>query len=151
MKISTGSRDGFTLIEVILAVAILSLGLLSVVRILPLGIQAQQRAEHLTLAYLLAEEKMEEIKAGGYESLIDGNARPRQEYGSREGKSGDQEGHGWHLIWRDTDLPNLVKVQVRILLWESRSLDENREGEPGKEPCLVELVTYLAARSLDAN
>lgn len=63
MKAGKARRDaGFTLIEVILAAAILGLGLLSIVQVFPYGVQASQRAEDVTQAALLAQTLFEGLK-----------------------------------------------------------------------------------------
>ena len=57
-----GTRAGFSLIEVIIAASILSLGLLSIVRIFPYGIEVSRRSEDLTQATILAATIFEGLK-----------------------------------------------------------------------------------------
>ena len=147
VKISIDQRFGFTFLEVILAVAVLSLGLLSLVQILPLGLEAQKRGEELTLAYLLGEEKMEEIKMRGYEALIGDYASGDEEYGEEEGEFENYQEYGWQVNWCNTDMPGLAKVQVRILFGESGTSERGVYGKSGKIGEHAELVTYLASRS----
>lgn len=56
-------RGGFTLIEVIVAAAILGLGLLAIVRVFPSGLAIAQRSEEFTRATLLARSIFEGLKA----------------------------------------------------------------------------------------
>lgn len=56
------NQAAFSLIEVIIAAAILAMGLLSVVKVFPYGIQASQRAEDTTVATLLAQQIFEGLK-----------------------------------------------------------------------------------------
>lgn len=147
MKISIDLRQGFTFLEVILAVAVLSLGLLSLVRILPLGLRAQNRAEELTLAYLLGQEKMEEIKMRGYLALMEDYAPTGDEHGEGEGEFEDYQGYNWQVKWWDTDVPGLAKVQVRVLFGESGTSESQMNGKSRKAGEHVQLVTYLAGRS----
>jgi prepilin-type N-terminal cleavage/methylation domain-containing protein len=56
------NRAGFSLLEVIVAAAILGLGLLSVVRVFPYGVEVSQRAEDVTQATLLAKTMFEGLK-----------------------------------------------------------------------------------------
>ncbi|MEW6234290.1 MAG: type II secretion system protein [Candidatus Omnitrophota bacterium] len=56
-------NEGFTLLEVIIAAAILGLGLLSIVKVFPYGIEAARRAEDLTQATLLAQDLFEGMKS----------------------------------------------------------------------------------------
>ena len=56
---------GFSLLEVIVAAGLLGLGLLSIVRVFPYGLQVAQRAEDVTHASILARTMFEGIKADG--------------------------------------------------------------------------------------
>ncbi|MEE9191055.1 MAG: prepilin-type N-terminal cleavage/methylation domain-containing protein [Candidatus Aerophobetes bacterium] len=147
MKISINQRFGFTFLEVIVVVAVLSLGLLSLVQILPLGLKAQNRAEELTVAYLLGEEKMEETKMRGYLALMEDYASTGEGPGEGEGEFENYQGYNWHLNWWDTDVPGLAKVQVRVLFGESGTSESRVNGESRKAGEHIELVTYLASRN----
>ena len=149
MKVRSGEGSslvqGFTFLETILAVGIISLGLLALVWVLPLGLEAQKRAEELTLAYLLGEEKMEEIKMRGYEALIRDYTSGDEEYGEGEGEFENFQGYRWQVNWWNTDTPGLAEVRVKILFGGSSTPEKEVYGKSGKigEPH-VELVTYLA-------
>ncbi len=56
-------RGAFTLLEVVVAAAILGLGLLAIVRVFPVGLAAAQRSEDFTRASLLAKMIYEGLKA----------------------------------------------------------------------------------------
>lgn len=58
------ASKGFTLIEVMVAAALLAGGLLSIVAVFPYGLAASQRAEDVTKASLLAQSIFEGIKSG---------------------------------------------------------------------------------------
>lgn len=136
-------RQGFTFLEVILVVAVISLGLLGLVRILPLGLEAQKRAEKLTLAHLLGQEKMEEMKMRGYEALIRDYTSGDEEHG--EGKFDNHQGYSWQVNWWNTDTPGLAKVRVKILFGGSNTPEKEVYGKSGRTgERYVELVTYLA-------
>lgn len=138
-------RQGFTFLEVILVVAVISLGLLSLVRILPLGLEAQKRAEELTLAHLLGEEKMEEIKMRGYETIIRDYTSGDEEHGEGKGGSDNYQGYSWQVNWWNTDTPGLAKVRVKILFGGSNTPEKEVYGKSGRTgERYVELVTYLA-------
>ncbi|HQH13080.1 MAG TPA: prepilin-type N-terminal cleavage/methylation domain-containing protein, partial [Candidatus Sumerlaeota bacterium] len=53
---------GFSLLEVLVSVAILLAGIISIVNFFPLGLKAQYRAADLSRAALLANMKAEEIR-----------------------------------------------------------------------------------------
>lgn len=54
--------SGFTIIEVIVTMVILSLGILGIARLMPLGARVAQHARLLTRASEYAQQKLEEIK-----------------------------------------------------------------------------------------
>ena len=53
---------GFSLLEVLVSVAILMAGILSIVHFFPMGLQARARAGDISRASLLAQRKAEEIR-----------------------------------------------------------------------------------------
>lgn len=59
----TGRRDGFTLLEVLVSLAILSATLILAYRVISGAVLAQERAEGWTRATLLGEAKMRELIA----------------------------------------------------------------------------------------
>jgi len=59
---SSDKNEAFTLLEVIIAASILALGLLSIVKVFPYGIETSRRAEDLTRATLLAQTMFESMK-----------------------------------------------------------------------------------------
>jgi uncharacterized protein (TIGR02598 family) len=60
---------GFSLIEVILALAILILGLVGVIVLFPVGLRASRQASVLSEETLLAQSHLEEIKTLGYDRI----------------------------------------------------------------------------------
>lgn len=52
-----------------MAMAILTIGIIGVVRLLPVGLRASRSAEMLSKAAFLAQEKMEELKLAGIAKL----------------------------------------------------------------------------------
>ncbi len=77
------SRAGFTLLEVLIAFAVLSMTLIAAYQLLGTGLRGSERAERATLALLAAESKLAEI--GGSAPL-------------RAGRSGGALGGGYR--WR---------------------------------------------------
>jgi len=55
-------KKGFTLVEVLIAVFILGLGIVTLANLFPLGLQAFSYARKLNEVYFLAEKKLEELK-----------------------------------------------------------------------------------------
>ncbi|MDP8245845.1 MAG: hypothetical protein P9L94_17310 [Candidatus Hinthialibacter antarcticus] len=58
----TRNEDGFSLLEVMIAAVMLTLGLLSIVGVFPYGIEASHRAQDVTQASLLAQSMFEGLK-----------------------------------------------------------------------------------------
>ena len=56
------SLTGFSLIEVLIAIFILGLGIVTLVNLFPLGLQSFSYARKLNEVYFLAEKKLEELK-----------------------------------------------------------------------------------------
>ncbi len=170
------SRAGFTLFEVIVAAAVLSVGLLMIVQIFPLGLRAKEAAEQCSTAALLGQQMMEEIKRKGYDDLsaaypseadsdrkdsvgpsifdeASDNASSEFSngvagYGVGEGKFKEYKGYRYRLEWWDTSTPYLRKVKVRILYGGRRMSDEDEYEDDEDESGwrYLEFVTYLAKK-----
>jgi len=63
--------NGLTLIEVIIAIFVLSMGFLSVVQLYPLGIKTSRISYHQTVASSLGQEKIEEMLSKSYDEVTD--------------------------------------------------------------------------------
>lgn len=59
----------FTILEVVIALAILIIGLVGILSLFPVGFNASRRASMLTKATIYAQQKMEDIKRAGYSNL----------------------------------------------------------------------------------
>jgi len=71
MKYETqNTKYAFTLIEIITALAILAIGLLSILALFPVGFHASKRAADFTQVTLFAQEKMEEVKMKGFAAAV---------------------------------------------------------------------------------
>ena len=64
-------KKGFTLIELIIAIFILTLGITTVFAVFPLGIQIASSSKMATVATHLGEEKIEEIISKYYDEISD--------------------------------------------------------------------------------
>ena len=60
------NNSGFTLIEVLIAMVILSVGLLGTAALITGIINSNKLSNRITTATVLAQDKMEEIKGAGY-------------------------------------------------------------------------------------
>nr|MBU1328647.1 type II secretion system GspH family protein [Candidatus Omnitrophota bacterium] len=62
---------GFSLLELIIAIAVLAVGLVGVLQIFPIGLRASQRAGMMTKASFLAQNKIEDVKLAGFDAIIE--------------------------------------------------------------------------------
>jgi type IV pilus modification protein PilV len=65
--------DGFTLIEVLIAIIVLVIGLLGVVGVATTVISGNTLARELTTATTLAQDKIEELKSADYATITTGD------------------------------------------------------------------------------
>lgn len=59
-------QTGFTILEAMIALVILSIALLALLRVMPVGIKGSKLAEETTTATMLAQKKIEKTRAAGY-------------------------------------------------------------------------------------
>jgi len=104
----TGNKQGFTLIEIMFAVVILSFGLVLVLRSFATTLEGMKRSENVKLASYLLEEKMEEVKEKAKEEkgIVNGNA-----FGEFE----DYKDYNWNLNVNPSSVDevlNEVKLEI---------------------------------------
>ena len=117
-------RRGLTMIEVVVAVALLGIGIAACVACIGSATRASSRAEEYTAVQLLAREKLAEIE-------LEGAA-----LGEAHGDFGpERPGYGWQTVTTATDIRGLVQVRL-ILLW----------GNPD-QPRTEEFTTFVRAGS----
>jgi type II secretory pathway component PulJ len=132
------AKMGFALVEVILATAILSAGLLMIVRVFPLGLKIEQKVERYSTASLLGQTLIEELKRGRYDDLSEAFPEAATDHGIGEGEFKECKGYSYEVEWWETPVPNLRKVRVRVLY---RKVGAEAKNSPRQ---YLELVTYLA-------
>lgn len=114
-------RKGFTLLEVMVAVAILALVLVTLLGLNNRSMQDVLLAEHMTTATLLAKRLM-------VETLSARTLAPQEEEGDFEEE--EFKDYTWKKAVSPTPIQQLMEVRVAVL-W--------KEGERGE---MVELVSY---------
>lgn len=70
------NKKGFTILEVLIAMLIISFGLLGLMRALSGGLMGSKRAHDVTIATLLAQQKMEELRYNDWDSLVSESKDP---------------------------------------------------------------------------
>ncbi|OGL44284.1 MAG: hypothetical protein A2161_04865 [Candidatus Schekmanbacteria bacterium RBG_13_48_7] len=108
-------QKGFSLIEIIFAVTILGIGLLSIASIIPFGIKAVDQSTKRSIATNLVNEGIERVKANPFKDVIDANF-PFEDYGHI---SGHPEFSRSYEITEASDasstiIPRLKMVTVRV-------------------------------------
>ena len=116
-------KKGFTLIEVLVAIFILGLGMVTIFNLFPLGLQSFSYARKLNEVYLLAEKKLEELKI-----------QPKIEAG---GISGQEKDLNWAISAKPLQLTEGIEVTVVEL-----DIDFDFLGKTQKQS----FVTYAAAK-----
>jgi len=96
--------NGFTLIEVLFAMALLAIGLVAVYQSQSQSISMSTDSRFMTTAALLAQSKMVEVEAGS--TLA--NHTEDGDFGS------DYSQYIWHLEVGDTQLPQFKKIEVTV-------------------------------------
>ncbi len=118
------SPTGFTLLEVMIALAILSLVAVAFLRAQGSSVHLVDESVQISLATLLAKEKMAELESNGF-----------PEPGRASGEGGeDFPLYHWEQVISPTEMQNLRKAVVRIL-WMEGTRERN-----------LELTTYFARK-----
>ncbi len=95
---------GFTLMEVMIAMAILAIALVAVFQLQSQSISMSTDSRFMTTASLLAQSKMVEVEAGS--TLVNH---------SEDGDFGpDYSQYTWHLEVGDTPMPQFKKIEVTV-------------------------------------
>lgn len=69
-------EEGFTLLEIILALALFSASIIAIMRVFSIGLASSRDVEDMSLALNLAQKKMEEIKNTPFASVISSGPVP---------------------------------------------------------------------------
>jgi general secretion pathway protein I len=123
---------GFTLIEVVAALAIVAIALLALLQLHLLSIRAADKAQVVSRAVFLAQEKMAETLCGGYPPV-----------GTQ---SGVREGDGPPLTWR-TEVTEARPAQPHasdLKLKRLRKLSVDVAWQKGSGQDHIQMTTYVA-------
>lgn len=97
--------NGFTLVEVLFAMAILAIALIAVFQSQSQSVSMSTESRFMTTASLLAQSKMVEVEAGS--TLVSH---------SEDGDFGpDYPQYTWHLEVSDTQIPQFKKIEVTVI------------------------------------
>ncbi len=122
-------NNGFTLIEVMIAIAIIAIALVVILHSYGLGVSMANESQDFSLATLFAQEKMAEIEMEGFPEIGEKEGDFGEEYPSgSETLLGWRPRFTWKEIVAETPMEELRKVTLTIS-WDEKNL---------------EVVTYLA-------
>ena len=115
------SETGTTLLEVMVAIAIASIALVSFITVVVSSMDLEDQARKITEATLAADDKLKEVERTGF-----------PEIGKTEGLLSDQDpsGFSYTLVVSDSPIQDVRQVDVEIF-WE-------------KKQHSVMLTTYIA-------
>ncbi len=103
-SMTANNTKGFTLIEVMIAMAILAAVLVVVFQLQSQSISISTDSRFMTTAALLAQSKMAEVEAG---SIMDTN--------TKDGDFGtDFPDYTWHLDIGDTQIPKFRRIEITV-------------------------------------
>jgi type IV pilus assembly protein PilV len=105
--IKRGESKGFTLVEVLVAIVILSVALLALGGLQIISIRSNSFGNHMTEAITLAKDLMEEMKNTEWEHIGDRSDDPK-------GASGIP----YHRVCTVTELDNIKTVAVKVT-WDN--------------------------------
>jgi type IV pilus assembly protein PilV len=91
------NQSGFSILELLVALAILSVGLFALAGLQQTAIDSNAAARHLTSAAFLAEAKITELKTDGYAGLSDGTFNDANNPIDEEGESGGIFTRSWTI------------------------------------------------------
>jgi general secretion pathway protein I len=126
------SKAGFTLLEVMIALAILSLVAVAFLRAQAASVRLVDESSQISVATLLAREKMAELESIGFPDI--GKESGKWEEGKDwSGRRGDAlPRFRWEKVVSATDMFNLRKGQIKVF-WKEGSKERS-----------LELVSYFA-------
>lgn len=129
MRLRTQGADGFSLLEVMIAMAIVAIALVTLLGLSNRTILVQDRIQKLTRATLLAQQLMseQEVQATGISSVGE----------TQEGEFEEPfAGFNWRIHYEDTMIPQVKQIHVTVT-WGRAQHNE-----------LVELISFVSAGGL---
>ena len=114
--LSDGHERGFTLLEVMIALAIIGIALVTLIGLETRTIQLAERQQRVTQATLLAQEKMTEIETGSQTLSV---------LGEREASFASPfELYRWSIATEPTPLPSIEMVTVTVAWGKAGSTEQ---------------------------
>ncbi len=89
------NKQGFTLVEIVIAIVILSVGLLALINLQWMAIRGNSDSKEMTRAIFLAETRMEQLKNTPFASLVIGTTPDPNNPINGQGQSGGIFSRSW--------------------------------------------------------
>jgi len=96
------------MVEVLVAIIILSIGLLALAGLQATVIKGNVASKNLTSAVFLVETKIDELKSGGYASLSDGTFNDPNNPVNEKGDSGGIFNRSWTISTYETNMRKII-------------------------------------------
>ena len=130
ISMKTGRRKAFTFVEVIAALAVVSIALVGLLQMHLLSVKTADTAQTMAQAVLLARDKMTEALCAGWQEI--------------EAQSGTADVNGAHYAWK-TELKSVDVPQLQNLGRDAlRQLRVSVTWQQGTEHKSVQIATYVA-------
>lgn len=116
-------KEGFTLVEFLIAIVILSVGLLALINLQITSIQSNHDSKEMTRATFLAEQEMEVLKNTPYGTLSIGTTQDPNNPMNGLGHSGGIFNRSWTI--QNYNGSNLMKEITVNVSWTLRGRSHN--------------------------
>lgn len=156
----TQQTNGFTFLEVLVALAVISISIVALLNSHTLSLKQYLKSQILSRATMLAEEKINELEAEGFQEIDELEAEQYEnglKYVVEEGDFYDEDEterlqpewrseYLWRTIVEETEYDGVRKITVEV--FSERFLRESVDVNPWDDVQIspsVRLVTYIAA------
>ncbi len=121
------TNSGFSLLEILIAMAILIIGVAAVVNLFPVGLNASKRAADFSMVGMLAQAKLAELMYLGYDNLdqiedIDFPITDPDDSGADKAFPSPDDGYSWQVRVESVGISNLALATLQIY-WLDRGVE----------------------------
>ncbi|HKI84510.1 MAG TPA: prepilin-type N-terminal cleavage/methylation domain-containing protein [Candidatus Krumholzibacteria bacterium] len=113
------NQSGFTVVELMAALLLFSIGLVALARVLPQGMEVRDRGRRMTVAMQLAREQIETLRSLPF---TDPDLANGQHVDNEVLRNGSYR-RRW-TVQDDTPLPNMMRIEVRVAFTTSEADSE---------------------------